>query len=230
MNRPRLRKLQMYEAVLLYLQLNIIIWTASLAFTAEVAALEDSIDKIKGKDRINKKSNNATKGKAQKFNKMIKDTSTICNAGVAYASSINDDELRGKFDFSPSDLKDGSVEIVIARCKQIGTDAIPVSAGLILWGMPVGHLAIQIASVNAFELASPKGKAIVTGGKSANKEMIKEYKVVDTQLKQRLDKLVNGYQETAPEFVLEYYDQRVIGGWSTPPDPIPPVPPTPPIV
>ena len=223
----------MYEAVLLFLQLNIIIWTASAAFTTEVAALDDGIKMIKEKDRLNKKSNNATKGKTQKHDKMIKDTSTICDAGVAYASSINDDELRGKFDFSPHDLKEGSVAIVIARCKQIGTDAIPVSAGLILWGMPVGHLAIQIASVNAFELASPKGKAIVTGGKSANKEMVKEYKVVDTQLKQRLDKLVNGYQETAPEFVLEYYDQRVIGGWSTPPeDPIPPVdpiPPTPPM-
>jgi len=215
----------MYEAVLLYLQLSVIIWTASAAFTLEVSALETGIDLIKAKDRINKKSLNVSKGKKQKLDKMIKDTSTICDAGVAYASSINDDELRGKFDFSPSDLKDGSVAIVIARCKQIGTDAIPVSAGLILWGMPVGHLAIQIASVNAFELASPKGKAVITGGKSANKEMVKEYKVVDTQLKQRLDKLVNGYQELQPEFVLEYYDQRVIGGWSTPPDPIPPVPP-----
>ena len=105
MDRPYLRKLQMYEAVLLYLQLNIIIWTASVAFTAEVAALKDGINKIKEKDQINKKSKNVSKGKAQKLNKMIKDTSAICDAGVAYASSIDDDELRGTFDFSPSDLK-----------------------------------------------------------------------------------------------------------------------------
>ena len=218
----------MYEAVLLYLQLNIIIWTASLAFTSEVSAFGEGIDKVKEKDRINKKSLNVSKGKKQKLNKMIKDTSTICDAGVAYASSINDDELRGKFDFSPSDLKDGNVEIVIARCKEIGRVAIPVSAGLILWGMPTGHLAIQIASVNAYELAAPTPKAVITDGKSANKEMDKEFKVVDTQLKQRLDKLVNGYQTAEPEFVLEYYDKRVIGGWSKPPEP--PVPPVPPIV
>ena len=229
MDRPYLRKLQMYEAVLLYLQLNIIIWTASAAFTAEVAALSDDIDKIKEKDQINKKSKNVSKGKAQKLNKMIKDTSAICDAGVAYASSIDDDELRGTFDFSPSDLKDGSVEIVIARCKQIGKDAIPVSANLILWGMPAGHLAIQIASVAAYELAAPTPKAVITGGKSANKEMDKEFKVVDTQLKQRLDKLVNGYQAAQPEFVLEYYDKRTIGGWSKP-KVVPPVPPTPPTV
>jgi len=222
----------MYEAVLLYLQLNIIIWTASLAFTAEVSALETGIDKVKEKDRINKKSLNVSKGKKQKLNKMIKDTSTICDAGVAYASSINDDEMRGKFDFSPSDLKDGNVEIVIARCKEIGKNAIAVSANLILWGMPVGHLAIQIASANAYELAAPTPKAVITDGKSANKEMDKEFKVVDTQLKQRLDKLVNGYETLEPEFVLEYYDKRVIGGWSKPPEPPPdpPVPPTPPVV
>ena len=222
----------MYEAVLLYLQLNIIIWTASLAFTAEVSALETGIDKVKEKDRINKKSLNVSKGKKQKLNKMIKDTSTICDAGVAYASSINDDEMRGKFDFSPSDLKDGNVEIVIARCKEIGKNAIALSANLILWGMPVGHLAIQIASANAYELAAPTPKAVITDGKSANKEMDKEFKVVDTQLKQRLDKLVNGYETAEPEFVLEYYDKRVIGGWSKPPEPPPdpPVPPIPPVV
>ena len=221
----------MYEAVLLFLQLNIIFWTASLAFTAEVSALETGIDKVKAKDRINKKSLNVSKGKKQKLNKMVKDTSTICDAGVAYSSSINDDELRGKFDLSPSDLKDGNVEIVIARCKEIGKVAIPVSAGLILWGMPIGHLAIQIASADAYELAAPTPKAVITGGKSANKEMDKEFKVVDTQLKQRLDKLVNGYETAQPEFVLEYYDKRVIGGWSKPPEPPdPPVDPIPPVV
>ncbi len=221
----------MYEAVLLYLQLSVIIWTASAAFTLEVSALETGIDLIKAKDRINKKSLNVSKGKKQKLDKMTKDTSIICDAGVAYASSINDDELRGKFDFSPSDLRLGNVEAVITRCQDIGKDAIPVTASLILWGMPTGHLAIQIASVKAFELASPKPKAVITGGKSANKEMGKEYKVVDTQLKQRLDKLVNGYQETQPDFVLEYYDKRRIGGWSIPPEPpVPPVPPVPPTV
>ena len=55
--------------------------------------MKDGINKIKEKDQINKKSKNVSKGKAQKLNKMITDTSTICDAGVAYASSINDDEM-----------------------------------------------------------------------------------------------------------------------------------------
>ena len=221
----------MYEAVFLYLTLKIIIWTASLTFTAEVAALEDGIARIKEKDRISKKSNDATKGKKQKHDKMIKDTSTICDAGVAYADSINDDELKGKFNFSPSDLEDGNDEIVIARCKKVGTDAIPVTAGLVSWGMPVGHLAIQIASVDIYELASPKGKAIVTTGKSTNKEMTAEFKIVDTHLKNRLDKLVNGYEKAQPDFVTEYYDKRYIGGRKRKvvPPVVPPVVPNPPM-
>jgi len=228
-DKPRLRKLQTFEAILLFLQLKIIIWTASLTFTAEVAALEAGINRIKEKDRLSKKSIDATKGKKQKREKMIKDTTIICDAGVAYADSINDDELRGKFNFSPSDLDLGNDEIVIARCKEIGKNAIPVTTGLIAWGMPTGHLAIQVASVDTYELASPKGKAIVTTGKSTNKEMVAEFKLMDTHLKNRMDKLVNGYEKAFPDFVTEYYDKRYIGGRKK--KVVPPiVPPVPPVV
>ena len=228
MDRPKLRKLQMYEAVLLFLQLKIIIWTASATFTTEVAALGVGIDRIKEKDRISKNSNDATKGKTQKHEAMIAATSVICDAGVAYADFINDDELKGKFDFSPSDLAIGNDEIVIARCRKVGANAIAISASLIEWGMPIDHLILQTEAVNVYELASPKGKAIITTGKSSNKEMNDEFKVVDSHLKKRLDKLVNGYQSTAPDFVTEYYDKRYIGGRKK--KVVPPVPPVPPPV
>ena len=232
MDKPHVRKLQMYEAVLVYLQIKNAIWTASTTFNTEVDALKASIIDIKEKDRINKKSNDATKGKEQKRDAMIKATSKICDAGVAYADSIDDAELRGKFDFSPKELGEGNVEIVIARCRQIGTDAIAVTSGLTDWGMPTDYLAVQSAAVEAFELASPKGKDIVTIGKSTNKEMNSEFKVVDTHLKRRLDKLVNGYEDAAPDFVTEYYDKRYIGGRKKKvvPPVTAPVPPTPPIV
>jgi hypothetical protein len=228
MDKPHLRKLQMYEAVLLYLQIKNVIWSASTTFNTEVDALNAGIIDIKEKDRINKKSNDATKGKEQKRDAMIKATSKICNAGVAYADSIDDAELRGKFDFSPKDLEEGNVEIVIARCRQIGIDAIAIVSGLTDWGMPTDYLAVQSGTVEAFELASPKAKDIVTTGKSTNKEMNSEFKVIDTHLKRRLDKLVNSYEDIAPDFVTEYYDKRYIGGRKK--KVVPTVPPTPLIV
>lgn len=228
MDKPHLRKLQMYEAVLVYLETKNAIWSASTTFKTEVEALKTGITNIKEKDRINKKSNDATKGKEQKRDAMIKATSKICDAGVAYADSTDDAELRGKFDFSPKELGEGNVEIVIARCRQIGNDAIPFISGLTDWGMPTDYLAVQSATVEAFELASPKGKDIVTTGKSTNKEMNSEFKVIDTHLKRRLDKLVNGYEDAAPDFVTEYYDKRYIGGRKK--KVVPPTPPTPPIV
>ena len=228
MDKPHVRKLQMYEAVLVYLELKNAIWTASTIFNAEVNALKAGIIEIKEKDRINKKSNDATQGKKQKRDAMMKATSKICDAGVAYADSIDDAELRGKFDFSPKDLEEGNVEIVIARCRQIATDAIPVALGLKDWGMPSEYLAVQSATVDAFELASPKGKEIVTTAKSTNKEMNSEFKVVDTHLKRRLDKLVNGYEDAAHDFVTEYYDKRYIGGRKK--KVVPLTPPTPSIV
>jgi len=216
-------KLKMYLTVLTYLKLNVSIWTASTVFTAAVAKLDLGIKAIKADDQVDKKTNSETLSKHQKRVVMLDATKVVCNAGTAYATTIDDPALRLKFDFSDEALNEGNEETVYNRCVNIGKAAVGLETELESCGMPVGQLAIVASTAKDYNDDLTINREKRTTGKTANKDLTLEYKAVDVILKKLLDKLVNNYKKDNPKFWAGYQDTRYIGGWTEgatlPPDP-----------
>jgi hypothetical protein len=209
-----LRKLKMYRNVSNVLNVHKNIWETSVPFTMEVDHLDTDITDIDEKDQSLKGSESISEEKKQTRQKMLGAALVISGAGTAYASQIKDMGLKAKFNFSKSELAKGNEKEVYNRCMNIAVSAEPILDKLLAFNIPADQLTILKQTATAFDKLISAPREVRKSDKSIKEEMVAIYDECDILLDERMDKMMQIYQESYPDFFLEYSNARVIGGWS----------------
>src|SRR3970040_101173 len=117
-------KLSMYYAVRKVCSENIGVWNGLPAFVSAFGDFETNIGKIE--EALETQETNITGVSLSKDaveDLMIDKALEVANGVFAYASDINDLTLKGKVDYSRSDLKKVRDSIIIQRCQLIHDEA-----------------------------------------------------------------------------------------------------------
>jgi len=209
-----LRKLKMYRNVSDVLNTHKIVWETSKPFKMEVDNLDANVKDIDEKDQSLKGSQSVSEEKKQMCQKMLGAALVMSGAGTAYASQIKDMGLKAKFNFSKSELAKGNEKEVYNRCMNIAVSAEPILDKLLDFNIPADQLTILKQAASAFDKLISAPREVRKSDKSTKEEMVAVYDECDTLLDERMDKMMQIYKESYPDFFLEYSNARVIGGWS----------------
>ena len=124
-------KLQMYDKTDFVLVKYESVWAAKPAFKENVVLFRESKDLVYENEGKQTKSASSSGSKIMARDNMLNLAQLVCNLGITYASSTSDKELMPKFNFSPSELKEGLEKEVSKRCDDISKAALPILDKLI---------------------------------------------------------------------------------------------------
>ncbi len=207
------RKLKMYLNVLSVLKAYIDVWVSSVPFKTEVNQFEANLIAIDKKTQALTGSEGVSENKKQMSRELMDAVLVVCGAGTAYASQINNMELKTRFNFSKSDLLHGNEKDFYHRCVNICKAAEGISDALQAYNLPTDHLQYLMTTAIAFDQLIAAPREVIKAEKSSKEEIEAFYEKCDIQLDERLDNLMLIYKNSQQDFYTEYANARQIGGW-----------------
>jgi len=147
------RKMKMYLNVLVVLKKYINVWTASVPFKKEVDQLETNLTTINTKSqKLQNGTQAVSENKKQLTQELLDATLMVCGAGTAYASQINDQELKSKFNYSKTNLQRGKDMDFYLRCLGVSKEADVIQEQLKAFNLPEGQLELLSQKSKDYDL------------------------------------------------------------------------------
>ena len=204
-------KKRMYDTVLEYLQANPVIVALLAGLGLSVTAFATIITAIASEMvKIDADYNGITINKATARKLLQESTSSIGNAIMAYANTINDDELFASVNKVFSALEKLTEQELIDVCKKIHDIGVEQVANLGTWGITDAILASQLDNWDAFKALKDKKRQKQTS-QSTSQDVAKGlFKQADKLLKRTIDKAVFSLEPTQSTFVINYRKNRKI--------------------
>ncbi len=150
------------------------------------------------------------KDKRQKRQAMCESSFTIKSALQAYASDTGNVILFNLVNYALSELMSGSANRSLTRCKNIRALAIANAAALLNYGVTDAMLVDNGEAIDAFETVIANPKYRLAARKAATKDIKDAIKDVDAVIKDKLDKLMENFRLSAPDFYAQYFNDRKI--------------------
>ena len=222
-------KLSMYYTVQKVCSANSGVWNGLPAFVAAFGDYETNIGKIENAlGAQGKNIKGVSEDKDAVKESMIDKALEVANAVFAYASDNNNLTLKGRVDFSRSELRQERDAFAMQHCQLIQDEAMAIVAALASHGVSDSDLQLLQTRIDAFGdmLAAPR--QAITERKGATDEIDKLLRKVDSVLTSKLDKLVEKFRVSNPEFYRLFFDARKIvniGLRHNPANPTPPAAP-----
>lgn len=194
---------------------------AHTSFLGRLKLIEDNIEVQE------KQLGGIAKNKGELRASMVDQALVVAQATFALATDTGDTVLRGKVDYSRSDLTEGRDTVVGQRCQGVHTEASAVAAALVAYGVLAADLIALQTAIDAYvaEVSAPRTAITIRkGATEAITELVREGMAI---LNDRMDKLMPEFETAAPNFFQEYFDARIIvdlGGAEEEEEPVPPTP------
>ncbi len=211
MNDVLENKLTMYEAVVSLLDGNTAKLAPITALTPVVADFKDRILAIKEKDTL---ANTAKAGKTQTKTAdeaaLISDTVTIAAALYALGSATNDDRLKSLSKVTKSSLvalRDTQLAIDVTNIKNLADSYAAPLAGYGITAPMIAALETKVTKFSTSLGARETGSAVST---SAFQQLDVMFKEADILLKEQMDKTMEIFRTSDPQFYGEYKQSREI--------------------
>ncbi|MBK7855279.1 MAG: hypothetical protein IPJ79_10560 [Bacteroidetes bacterium] len=134
----------------------------------------------------------------------------IKSAIQAYAADTDNVILFDAVNYALSELMSGAANRSVTRCKNIRDLADVNKTALVAYGVTNEMLADYGKAIDDFEevIANPRDQ--IGARKAATKDIKDGIAAVDAVLKDKLDKLMENFRLSAPEFYAQYYNDRKI--------------------
>ena len=204
-------KRSMYIAVQKVCNANNSVWSGLPAFVTAFGEYETTIADIDTQRQIQEgKTTGITENKQKEEDEMIQITLEIAAAVYAYASKINDNELRDKVSYSPSDLRNSRDTILKDICQVIHDEANNVIANLADYGKTPADLTQQQSEIDDYAAILAKPRTAIGTRATATSKLVELFQQGDDLLKNQLDKLMVNYQTSEPKFYSQYQNARII--------------------
>jgi len=219
MKNSQENKLSMYFAVQKVCSDNNGVWNGLPAFVSAFSAFEDVIQGIQDQRVIQEKdTKGVTQDKGSAEDELIDQALKVSTSVHAYATEINDNTLREKINYSPSDLKIARDTILIDMCQLIHDEANNVVTNLADYGVTPAELTDLQGKIDDYEAIVAGPRNAITDRSTATIELENLFITGDDILTNKLDKLITQFKQSDPEFTTQYANSRKIidmGGAAT---------------
>ena len=134
----------------------------------------------------------------------------IISAVQSCAAATGNAELAGRADFQRGALTRGADRTVLNRSEQIHEIATAVLPSLADFGVTQAKLNAFSKKIEAFRKAHPAPRKRVNSSSSATKQLAELFAELNVLLRNRADRLLVQFRESAPEFYNEYQSARTV--------------------
>jgi Carboxypeptidase regulatory-like domain len=127
---------------------------------------------------------------------------------TAYAATVGDNTLLKAVNFPISTLAKTSEDTLVPRCQNIHDAGETNLPALKDYGLTGTILTALQTSINDFAAAVAKPRTAISERKTVTENLVVLFKATDEILEMRMDKLVNTFKTTNPDFVKTYEAAR----------------------
>lgn len=204
-------KRSMYIAVQKTCNANNTVWSGLPAFVTAFGEFETTLADIDTQRTIQEgKITGIAENKSKEEEEMRQVTIEMASAVFAYASKINDNELKEKVNYTPSDLRNSRDTILKDICQTIHDEAANVIADLADYGKTPADLTNLQKEIDDFVAILAKPRTAIGTRATATSKLIELFQQGDDLLKNQLDKLMVNFQTSEPKFFSQYQSSRII--------------------
>lgn len=204
-------KRSMYIAVQKVCNQNNSVWSGLSAFVTAFGKFETVITGIDAQRQIQEgKTTGITENKQKEEDEMIQASVEIAAAVYAYAPKIDDNELKQKVNYTPSDLLRSRDTILKDICQTIHDEANTVITDLADYGKTPADLAQQQKEIDDFTAILTKPRTAIGTRATATTKLVEHFQQGDDLLSNQLDKLMVNYQTSNKAFYNKYHSARII--------------------
>lgn len=211
MNKRQNAKLNMYQSVKLVMDANQLIWQVLIAmvaaftgFTGKLAALivaaREQEENIKG----------YSEQKRLRRITMAEKANEIRSAIQAFAVETGNMVLFEKVNYSLTELLSGSGNRSRSRSQIIHEEAQEHETALADYGVTPEEIAELAEAIESFATIIAQPKEYIAKKKYYTELISSLIKDIDGILKNKMDKLMENFRLTAPQFYKEYFNNRII--------------------
>jgi hypothetical protein len=134
----------------------------------------------------------------------------VSTAVFAFASVNNDNTLKAKVNYSPSELRRSRDTVLIDRLQVIHNEASAAVAVMVGYGIDGADLTELQGLINTYENLVEEPRAALTNRATATEDLVNLFSEGDKLLKEQLDKLMPQFETTSPKFYKQYFNARKI--------------------
>ncbi|MBK5284629.1 MAG: carboxypeptidase regulatory-like domain-containing protein [Bacteroidia bacterium] len=203
--------LNMYEATADVLQTHNSVWSSNVPFSAAVAELNDNIDDIGDlRDQQETDTTGVTDDKDLKRKTLEDQTYTAASIIIFYASTNNKRELLKKVSFNRSALSKARDNELPGMSDQVHQAAADNALAVLPFGWTALMTSDLGTAINDYVDYISKPRAALSETSAATEELPKVYDATTKLLEERLDKGMELYRVTKPDFYAQYFNARII--------------------
>lgn len=211
MNSNQNNKLAMYLAVQKVCHAFSAVWSVLAAFASAFAGFETGISKINSSlETQGKNINGVSEDKKNLKTKLAGKALEIAGAIFAFASDAGKMELKSSVKFSKTSLEHKPDSVTLNSCRLISDQAVSIQALLVNYGVSVTDISDFQAMITDFELSIASPRVAITTRKSATSDISNIFRNTDSVMKNKMDKLMEKFKLSNPDFYKQYHDARII--------------------
>lgn len=204
-------QLNMMDVVIEHLDNNADFVALNLGFKDAVEEVKPIIAAIKATAPQSAASTaGITAGKGTSKQTVSEKTARIAGLAYAYAEKTANPEMQAVVDVSKSELKEMKDGELALRCQEIHDLAAANQVALQDYGVTVAKLADLQTAIDGFAQTAQKPRAAITDRSVVKADLKTKFAQANKIFKKRLDRLIEDYAETHPDFVAAYKAKRII--------------------
>jgi len=204
-------KLSMGLAVQKVVNQNNGIWSGLPAFVTAFGDYETIIQDIQSNRVVQEMdTRGVTLDKAGAEAVLIEKTLVVSTGTYAYAVATNNNTLKEKVNYSPSDLRRSRDTILRDICQLIHDEANAVIGDLADYGILPADLTDLQNKIDAYNNAIAAPREAITDRSRATEELKEFFKLMDVVLNDRIDKIMEQFKKDNPKFHRQYFNARII--------------------
>lgn len=212
MNDRQTNKLNMYDAVMQFLNSYPEVWSDNPTISAIVLSFSNHVDAINGNDLLQKTSTvGITENKTAAKDAMAHAAILAAKAGFAHANVINDIELAAQFKVSLSEIKAAKDTDADDICQNIHNALQPHINHMQNYGVNAATQSALQDAIDTFSALIGKPKSVASVSINATLSIEQHFEAADNILLNQLDPILMQFEITNPAFYNQYNSVRVIG-------------------
>jgi hypothetical protein len=211
MTKDQEDKLNMYQATDGVLQTNNGVWTANTGFAGVVTTFEGRVDDIEDlRDQQEEDTTGVTEDKQESRDDLERNTHKVGSLVALYASVSGNRKLFKKVNYTKSELRNARDNELPGMSAQVHEEAAANALAVAAYGLTSGMITTLQTSMSTYVSNISKPREAITETSAATEQLPPVYAAIDKILEEQIDKGMELYRESDPDFYTDYFNARII--------------------
>lgn len=209
MRKPLNNKLLMFWAVLNVLDKFKLLWSGIAGFVTVQKDFRGATDKLqKTATAAGTKTKEITKNKNSSVKNFIVHLFRATSILAVHATNTGNTALQNQTDYTESELEDMRPAELLGLSDLVLENLTANKTELVNLGLTEEDITIIADFIDNFETITSSPRTTITSRKAAGAQLRPQFAAASFILKEKLDKLMEQFRLTQPEFYNEYWNAR----------------------